>query len=46
MDKIDALKISRRNLNRVMKSDLDFTEARLFGSYMQKEINMKTAISI
>jgi len=27
MDKIDALKISKRYLNRVMKSDIDFTEA-------------------
>ena len=33
MDKIDALKISHRYLNRVRKSDIEFSEAWLFGSY-------------
>lgn len=33
MDKIDALKISKRYLNRVRKSDIEFSEAWLFGSY-------------
>ena len=33
MDKIDALKIIKRYLNRVRKSDIEFTEAWLFGSY-------------
>ena len=33
MDKNDALRISKRYLQRVEKSDLGFTEAWLFGSY-------------
>jgi len=33
MDKIDALKISHRYLNRVRESEIEFSEAWLFGSY-------------
>ena len=33
MDKNDALRISKRYLQRVRNSDLGFTEAWLFGSY-------------
>jgi len=33
MDKIDALKISRKYLRRVQEANLDFSEAWLFGSF-------------
>jgi len=46
MDKIDALKISHRYLNRVRKSDIEFTEAWLFGSYAKGNQHENSDIDI
>jgi predicted nucleotidyltransferase len=46
MDKNDALKISREYLKRVRKSNLDFTEAWLFGSYARGNQHENSDIDI
>ena len=46
MDKIDALKISKRYLNRVRKSDIEFTEAWLFGSFAKGNQHVNSDIDI
>lgn len=46
MDKIDALKISRNYLERLRKSDIEFSEAWLFGSYAKGNQHENSDIDI
>jgi uncharacterized protein len=46
MDKIDALKISRNYLKRLRKSDIEFSEAWLFGSYAKGNQHENSDIDI
>ena len=46
MDKIDALKISRNYLERLRKSDIEFSEAWLFGSYAKGSQHENSDIDI
>lgn len=46
MDKIDALKISRNYLERLRKSNIEFSEAWLFGSYAKGNQHENSDIDI
>jgi predicted nucleotidyltransferase len=46
MDKIEALKISRNYLKRLRKSDIEFSEAWLFGSYARGSQHENSDIDI
>ncbi|MCE5332051.1 MAG: nucleotidyltransferase domain-containing protein [Bacteroidales bacterium] len=46
MDKIDALKISRNYLERLRESDIEFSEAWLFGSYAKGNQHENSDIDI
>lgn len=46
MDKKDALKISKNYLKRLRKSDIEFSEAWLFGSYAKGNQNEDSDIDI
>lgn len=46
MDKVEALKISRNYLERLRKSDIEFSEAWLFGSYAKGNQHENSDIDI